>query len=322
MRVTWMMTNWCNYACSYCGVQTFSRREAGKTYGHAFDYYSVERWIEAFRKFPQEEIYLKITGGEPFLDRSNIVRLINELNSFPNIRHIRVDTTGFWNPKSFGAMRKEKLLLNMSYHHSQIALDRFLANALKIRVAGFTIPIINFVMAPESYPSFEECYQVFEHHDFLVNASAMAPAGAYAGRSMRESTEIQLLKKYAAPIDVKYKVGAPPTKGRLCLHPSLSYNLNFDGNISVDCIGEPHSIFDDDLPALPTTAVPCPRDTCFGCIEMYRELLDEPLALPGKGLCYLTDFADEIRQWRTSGVLKESSVSATLLTIRPDCAHQ
>jgi ABC-type polysaccharide/polyol phosphate transport system ATPase subunit/MoaA/NifB/PqqE/SkfB family radical SAM enzyme len=304
-RITWMISNWCNYKCDYCGVPFFSKKESGITYDHAFDHYPVDSWVGMFKIFPQQELYLKITGGEPFIDRKNIITLLNGLSEFSNIKQIRIDTNGSWEPNSFLKLNKEKIALYMCYHPTQISYDKFIENALRIRDAGFAIPVINFVLSPENYPSFEEVNRLFEHHGFLVNASIMIPAGQYSDRSVREEAEAKIIEKYAAPIDIKYKMIPYPTKGRPCLHPVFSYLLNFNGQITVDCLNEWQNVFEKGLPLLPENSVRCPKDYCFGCLEMYRELLDEPLANPGKGLYYLTEFAADIKQHRTSSDLKK-----------------
>ena len=176
-RITMMMTHWCSYQCSYCGVETFARKERGRKAAHAFDHNPVEAWLEAFAKFPQRELYLKITGGEPFLDRRNLIAFVNGLSKLDNFRRIRIDTAAVWHPRAFAGMEKGKILLNASYHPTQVGFDTFFERLKEIREDGFTVALVNYVLAPENYAFFPDCFERLEGAGFLVNVAAMIPAG-------------------------------------------------------------------------------------------------------------------------------------------------
>ena len=78
IRICWMISHWCNYQCDYCGVLVFSRRTAQKQ-PHSFDYYPVEKWVEAFLRLKQERIIVKVAGGEPVVDRGNCKKMLTGL---------------------------------------------------------------------------------------------------------------------------------------------------------------------------------------------------------------------------------------------------
>jgi hypothetical protein len=61
--IYWLMSEWCNYSCDYCGVPVFFKRspKRGRS-NHAFDHYSVEEWLDAFRGFREKDIAMTITG--------------------------------------------------------------------------------------------------------------------------------------------------------------------------------------------------------------------------------------------------------------------
>src|SRR5262245_27869136 len=83
-RIAWHITNWCNYGCAYCTAVVYHKRSRdGAPQDHAFDHQPVARWIEAFARFPQREVLLKITGGEPFLDRANLRDLLHGVLGMP-----------------------------------------------------------------------------------------------------------------------------------------------------------------------------------------------------------------------------------------------
>ena len=87
LRINWHLTLWCNYSCPYCPVLVFHQRSAAKArQEHSFDYYTADQWLQALSQFPQRHIHLKITGGEPFLDRKNFRALLAGLSEMKHIR--------------------------------------------------------------------------------------------------------------------------------------------------------------------------------------------------------------------------------------------
>jgi MoaA/NifB/PqqE/SkfB family radical SAM enzyme len=295
VRVSWHLTSWCNYSCEYCGVLIYHKRaKDGQRQAHAFDHYSVERWLEAFASFPQEQIYLKITGGEPFLDRANLRELLKGLTSMRRFT-MRIDTNGTWDPSFFADIDKSRILLNISYHPNEITLEAFLPRVRAIRQAGFTVSMVNFVLAPENIEQCERSIAALEHDGFFVNVGPMMFSGIYASRTGRSPREVEILEEYNPPIDLHYRLINPDTKGRLCYHPALSYYMLYDGSIETYCLGNWQNLFTDGLPALPREAVPCPKTKCDGCVEMYRSLVDEPLNTTPLGLYPLDEYVNEIK---------------------------
>src|SRR3712207_6150368 len=118
LRINWHISNWCNYRCAYCGILIFNRRvRDARPQAHAFDHAPVERWLEALAQFPDEQIFLKITGGEPFLDRDQFRNLLLGLERMPHIR-TGVDTNAFWDPGAFAQLDKTRLFLHVGFHPS------------------------------------------------------------------------------------------------------------------------------------------------------------------------------------------------------------
>jgi hypothetical protein len=272
------------------------RSKSGMRQAHAFDYYPVEDWLKALASFPQEKIHLKITGGEPFLDRANMRMLLAGIDY--SRYTLRIDTNGSWDPSYFADIDKRNISLNISHHPNEMPLDTFLPRVRTIRDAGFQVGMINFVLAPENLDACERAIQTFEREGFFVNVGAMIFSGAYASRTRREPREIDLLEKYNTPIDLHYRLINPPTKGRPCYHPSYSYYMLYDGSIQVYCTGTFQNVFTDKLPQLPQGAVACPHDRCMGCTEMYRVLADESLAKWPPNLHTLEDYRTEVQDHR------------------------
>ena len=300
VRITWFLTYWCNYTCDYCGIDVFLQRsKSGVKQNHAFDHYPVERWLEEFQRLPQDEIYLKITGGEPFLDRANFRVLLLGLTS-SNRFQIRIDTNGFWDPAFFADVPKQNLMLVVSYHPLEIAFDKYLSRLREIRDSGFRIELVNFVLAPENLEACEAAVRGLEAEGFLVSVGTMIPVGVYGSRDHRTEREVEILAKYTPPLDLHYRLMNPATKGRLCFHPALSYNMLYDGSISTYCLNDWQNIFTDGPPVRPVEAIPCPQERCDGCMEMYRALDAEPLNDTPLGLYPVSQHAEDLRKHRAS----------------------
>lgn len=297
-RIAWHISSWCNYSCQYCGVLVFHKRAGnGDKQAHAFDYQPPEKWLEALQQLPQEQIYMKITGGEPFLDRANFLKLLAGLTAMERYT-LRIDTNGSWDPHYFREIDKRRILLNISYHPGEVDFDTFLRRILAIRAGGFNVTMVNYVLAPENLEAGEKILARLEKEKFFVNLSAMTPAGIYTSRSTRTSREEELVENYNTPVDVHYRLVNPVTRGRLCYHPAFSYYMIYDGSIRVHCGGVTQNIFTDGAPPLPREAVPCPYEHCETCMEMYRTLTDEPLATRPVTLYPLDEYVAEVEEHR------------------------
>lgn len=299
IRINWHMTCWCNYSCQYCPVMVFQQRSRNRdTQPHAFDYKPVKEWLAAFRKLEYPEIHLKISGGEPFMDRQNLRDLLIGLSEMKHIR-VGIDTNGYWNPDFFRGVDKSNLWLNVGCHPSQVSIDDFFRNLLAIRDAGFHIAMINYVLAPENLEQFEAARSRFENEGFFVNVSTLIPTGIYMARTDRTERELDIIEKYNTPLDNYFKAIKPPTKGRPCFFPSMSYYLNWAGNVRVACLdGTARNLFTDGFPPLPREAVPCEYEQCVGCIEMYRALADEPRIKNPLQLFTQEHYAAEVKEFR------------------------
>jgi MoaA/NifB/PqqE/SkfB family radical SAM enzyme len=271
-----MMSHWCNYSCEYRGVPVFFKRSSsrGPQY-HAFDYYPVEKWIEGFRKFPQKDINLTVTGGEPFLDNKNFPHMLQALCDDRRYT-LRIYTNGFWNPEPYRNFDKSKVYLTSTFHSSQTSFDDYRKRLLRIREAGFQFATVSIVLAPENLPNAEHALTTLESDGFPVIGGAMQPAGRYMDRLERTPEERQLLRRFGNPFAIHRVVVNPKTEGDPYYHPAFSYRLHPDGSVNVACIGARQNIFTAGLPELPRHAVACPVQHCEGCPEMVRAIVNVP----------------------------------------------
>jgi organic radical activating enzyme len=265
---------------------------------HSFDHYPVSQWLDAFRKFDYQDIHLKISGGEPFMDRKNLRDLLAGLSKMKHIL-VGVDTNGFWDPAYFSGIDKSRIFLNVAFHPEQTRFEDFFPRLLAIRDAGFHVPMINYVLAPENQAAFEEARTKMEKEKFFVNVSILFETGIYLSRSAREERELEIIEKYCTPLEGYFKVVRPVTKDRPCFYPAMTYYLMYDGRIQLACMNDTwQNLFTEGPPPLPRAAVPCPLHQCIGCADMYRALADEPRFKAPLKLYTQIDYADEVHEFR------------------------
>ena len=299
VRINWHLSSWCNYSCEYCTVAVFHQRsKTGKLQQHSFDYRPVSDWLDALRRLPYDQIFLNISGGEPFLDRKNFRELLAGLSGMPHVR-VNIATNGHWDPSYFAGIDKSRVHLVVAWHPGQVTLEQFHANLKRIREAGFNIWVVNFVLAPENIDRFDEVFHTLENDGFFVNVSAMLPAGVYMSRTERTEREIELLDRYNTPTDNYFKLVMPRTKGRLCFYPAMSYKIMYDGSIRRACLDNTaQNFFTDGIPAPLRYAAPCEYERCPGCTDMYRGLVDEPMVEDPLQFYSKEDYVREVRQAR------------------------
>jgi organic radical activating enzyme len=302
IRIGWHSTDWCNYRCEYCPAPVFHQRsKSGRKQDHAFDHHSPAEWLEAFRLFQYDDIYLTIGGGEPFLDRRNLHELLAGLLALPNF-HTSLNTNGFWNPDDYSDLPTSRAWLTVSYHPMQVGFEKYLSNLRRIRAAGFRVAVVNIVLAPENLEAVEPAVQALEADGFFVTPWPMISTGLYCSRKRRSERELDLIERYNTQCDTYFVVVNPPTKGSLCFYPAMSYDLWPDGRIQVSCLdGTARDMFTQGAPPLPREAVPCERNYCVGCADMVRSIVGAPFVTAPLDFCEKDasrEFIEEVLSYR------------------------
>ena len=269
VMIRWRMTEWCNYACRYCSQEHARLADRGNGFtSHAFDNFPVEQWQAAFaRHFSGYRLSMAISGGEPFLDRKSLVPMMNFLTAMPGTETIRIDTNAAWKPEAYRELDRSKILLNVSFHPSEVSEDAFADRLESILAHGFRVGMVNYVMAEEQFEGFAARRRRFARLGVPLNPN---PDFERAREYSPERQEA--LKSWLPEIDYRFKVLRESPLGRKCLYPALSYELDFRGRIRVACVSvEWSSIFAETLPALPPGPVACPARGCE-CLDMYSFL--------------------------------------------------
>jgi len=268
----WLVTEWCNNDCHYCSqVHTRKRiikKGPRKFYAHAFDNHPVETWIDAFKRLGQgRKLVLTITGGEPMLDQKNMVRFISEMVSAESVENIRIDTNAHWDPRPYRGIDKTRIFLMCTFHPSQIKEEDFIKRIAALRHERFNIAMINYVMTPAQARDFVRLKTLFGHMGIPLNSNPLWTDG-----KSRSHEEIAVLRQFLDDFDLMYRGQTSSPRGKFCLFPAISNEIDQAGALMVGC----HPEYSGDLikaryPLLPCGPVPCPARSCV-CLDKYSFL--------------------------------------------------
>jgi hypothetical protein len=264
----WLMTEWCHYRCAYCPQSHDRKAPRGKHTAHAFDNYSVERWLAAFRHhFSSRCLSLKITGGEPMLDRRNMVPLLRGLIALPTLAAVRIDTNAFWDPTPYAGLDRRKVILMCTYHPTEVSEALFLERIDRLLAAGFRIGMVNLVMTHEQFARYQSLKVMLADRGVPLHPNPLWGATDYYTAPERE-----LLRRELPSADYGYRSETLSPLGKPCLHPALAYRLDQTGHIAVGCHEDRcGNLFDATLPELFAGPVACPHRSCV-CLDMYSFL--------------------------------------------------
>lgn len=280
LYITWLLTLWCNYRCSYCFLGNHKRHQTlnrphhgplryvkstllGKNSAHSFDNYPAERWIDRIATIAEgRRICLKISGGEPFLDRNNMHAVLRGLLPLASIDNIRVDTNGSFNPAFYRDLDLRKVHLNVSYHPEYVSIDALCTDIKAIQDVGFNIGMVNFVMAPSQRAQYEKAKDMFWRIGVYVNPNAYI-----AVKSSDATADYEYCRPYLSDFDLRNKARRVDYAQTLCNFPQIGLEMNPDGAICNACYGSRRAnVFTsrvDDINALLTEkACLCPRKAC------------------------------------------------------------
>lgn len=268
----WHMTEWCNYACPYCyqehGRKRIMRQEQDRIfYAHAFDNFSADIWVQAFRSLMSKYLVtMTITGGEPFLDRKNMVFFLSEMVKEKNLVNIRIDTNASWDPKPYRGVDKQKIYLMCTFHPSRMSFSNFMGKIEAIMSEGFHVVMVNYVMAPEQMKDFKELRTSFQKIHVPLSANPLI------GEPKLSKKESEFLKSVSNEFDLFYKGQLVSPKGKRCFYPTISYEIDMTGRMITGCHPDRSGDFiQGRYPELCHAPVLCAAEYCT-CLDKYSFL--------------------------------------------------
>ncbi|NDV20228.1 hypothetical protein GO013_12485 [Pseudodesulfovibrio sp. JC047] len=203
----------CNYACPYCYVSTSVNK--GMHFQH-----SIEEWKTAFnRHFGDTHTVFYFSYGEPTLAQYffDVLDMVAENKNW----EAKI-TTNLSLPLdkllATRLAREKRLNINTSFHPTQVDVDTFIQQCLKLRAAGIE-PSIVYVMYPPQIDDFESKYlPAFNANGLVVHIRAFR--GLYRGKKYPGAyTEDQWIKtaRYMDRANLQYQLCEVSGLGRLSM---------------------------------------------------------------------------------------------------------
>ena len=141
----------CNFKCAYC-VSHQPKITDSLEWHRPEDEAQHLRVIDWICRLPQRVRLRMGSTGEPFVSTSYLSS-IARLTQAENLDFVEVLTNGSWSSKQFekflGQCDPAKLTLWMTYHHSEMELQRFVDAAIQARDLGATV-IVHALLFPDN----------------------------------------------------------------------------------------------------------------------------------------------------------------------------
>jgi organic radical activating enzyme len=144
----------CNFRCAYCASNqpAIKDRLEWKKPEEADTHQQIVQWIT---KLPYQ-IQLRMNSiGEPFTSKGYLDS-VAQLSHAENIQFVEILTNGSFAKSQFEAFSKKvnmkKLSLWMTFHHTQIPMETFLAAAMQAQESGASV-VVHALIFPDSIDS-------------------------------------------------------------------------------------------------------------------------------------------------------------------------
>lgn len=265
--VRWLCSQWCNYSCEYCAQQHNRKQIYRGSPGHWADNRPWQEWYGAFeRHFGAYDTTFHITGGEPLLDRKNMLSLLVALTSAPWVKVVGFDTNGTF-ASDWPGVDLAKVELQLSFHPTQTTEDAYFGRLNALLAAGWRVLYTAFVVHPGQFADLRRFAQRSMSAGIPVHVMPLDfDIRTY---SAAEQKEFQL---YIPAVDV-YQMG-DRTRGESCRYPTLAYEIDPNGKAIVPCHRTYGMAYHGDLfaelPPLKSHNI-CPKTTCT-CEERYTHI--------------------------------------------------
>lgn len=265
----WLITEWCNYKCPYCSQNHSRFSPKGKYTVHAFDNYPIEKWLQAFYHHSKQfRISLVITGGEPMLDKRNMVPFLKELTGISNVVCIRIDTNLSWNPLMLNEIDPSKIIFMCTYHPSQTSDQPFYEHLDQLLNLQFKIGMVNYVINKENIDRYYDIKMKMKDRSIPLH-----PNPLWNSKGQYSQHDLSFLKQELPNLDYLYRTQLMSPYRKKCLFPSLAYEMDQIGTINIGCHHHVKgNFFNPNLPSLFAGPVPCPVKSCV-CLDKYSFLI-------------------------------------------------
>ncbi len=203
------------------------------------------------------------------LDRKNMPHFLERLTAMDMVTAIRIDTNASWKTKPYGAVDKGKIVLMCTFHPTQVNKSRFLENARSYLEEGFSIGMVNCVIAGDDFSQYYEM-----RAELAEIGIPLHPNPLWGSNGIHSREALRLFNSELPDVDCYFRTGVGSPRGKRCFHPVVAYHLNQSGGISVGCHPERHgSFFSPNLPRTYEESPRCPSKSCV-CLDMYSFLND------------------------------------------------
>jgi len=260
LLITVEITNRCNYKCPYCYNQGDPNN---------YDFFSVHdgsEWLNAFRsKFEGRDLELYFTGGEVFVYK-DFLEFLPKISNEPNVKWIQIDTNGSLTSKYLSILDPQKVSLMMTFHPTQVSLDKFIEEAQKLQEHG-VLKMVNYVAYPFEIETLNKYLEKFTKLGIFLNVTwninAIPEYDDFAWKVICNLT---------TPEDTNY-ILRNSVYGKSCLAGVCYANIDMYGNLyrchGISKIG---NIFDNKIELL-KEAKPCKTIYC-DCSVRYSLLTE------------------------------------------------
>ncbi|MGB9855713.1 MAG: hypothetical protein ACPLKS_04145 [Caldisericum exile] len=241
-------------------------------YADSFLNHKIDKWIQLFTEISKikKQLYLSITGGEPLIYYKQINTIANELKNLYNKFLIRIDTNGSIIPQ-FSHDIKNLITYNVSYHPTQVKLDKFCNKLNSLKEQGQILMINRVINSDSELSKVVEELEFFSKMGYYLNVNLdHFDITKFSEKTLNYIKKIKSNVDYILPLFSK-------TIGNQCSYPTFGFQLLPNGyawippcdmNKTINIIDKPINF----LKILKNKPIICPAQ-CV-CFHQYPWALD------------------------------------------------
>lgn len=207
----------CNFKCAYCSTEQplitdnneWNREDSQATHQ------AVMKWMS---ELPYQLRIRMNSTGEPFVSKSYLAT-IARMTHAENVEFLEVLTNGSFSKSQFEKFALEanvkKLSLWMTYHHTQIAVEKFIEAAVIARDHGVSV-VVHALLFPDSTAQVAQLRDLCQLHSLKLHVGlGINFNGAYDGKGF-----IPVVEQEVSPELMDLNVAFPSKVYTLAKKPS------------------------------------------------------------------------------------------------------